>query len=77
MTGSEDMLMRQNNVAGAEEDSKRFYLQYNFPPSCVGETGRVGAVGRREAGHGMLAERALLPIIPSEVSIQYTSYFEG
>lgn len=62
------MLMRQNNVGGAEEESsKRFYLQYNFPPSCVGETGRVGAVGRREAGHGMLAERALLPIIPSEV----------
>lgn len=36
---------------------KRFYLQYTFPPSCVGETGRVGAPGRREVGHGNLAER--------------------
>ena len=36
---------------------KRFYLQYTFPPSCVGETGRVGAPGRREVGHGALAER--------------------
>lgn len=69
------MLMRQNNVGGAEEESsKRFYLQYNFPPSCVGETGRVGGVGRREAGHGMLAERALLPIIPSEVSAMLLSW---
>jgi len=38
-------------------DRKRFYLQYTFPPSCVGETGRVGAPGRREVGHGALAER--------------------
>lgn len=36
---------------------KRFYLQYTFPPSCVGETGRTGGVGRREVGHGNLAER--------------------
>ena len=67
--GSEDMLMRQNNVGGPEEEGggKRFYLQYTFPPSSVGETGRTGFVGRREAGHGSLAERALSPIIPSEV----------
>ena len=38
-------------------EKKRFYLQYTFPPSCVGETGRVGAPGRREVGHGNLAER--------------------
>ena len=36
------------------EDSKRFYLQYTFPPSCVGECGRVGAIGRREIGHGIM-----------------------
>jgi polyribonucleotide nucleotidyltransferase len=39
---------------------KRFYLQYTFPPSCVGETGRVGAPGRREVGHGNLAERYVI-----------------
>ena len=66
------MSMRQDTVGGSDDDSsKRFYLQYNFPPSCVGETGRVGAVGRREAGHGMLAERALAPVIPSEVRNTY------
>lgn len=61
--------MRQNSVGGADEDGggKRFYLQYTFPPSSVGETGRTGFVGRREVGHGSLAERALSPIIPSEV----------
>ena len=50
------------------EDSKdKFFLQYYFPPSSVGETGRVGAPGRREVGHGQLAQRALMPIIPDEV----------
>eukprot|EP00597_Dinobryon_sp_UTEXLB2267_P006313 CAMPEP_0170079124 /NCGR_PEP_ID=MMETSP0019_2-20121128/15589_1 /TAXON_ID=98059 /ORGANISM="Dinobryon sp., Strain UTEXLB2267" /LENGTH=821 /DNA_ID=CAMNT_0010292435 /DNA_START=140 /DNA_END=2602 /DNA_ORIENTATION=+ len=44
--------------------SKRFYLQYRFPPSSVGEVGRVGGVNRREVGHGNLAERALLPSLP-------------
>ena len=44
--------------------SKRFYLQYRFPPSSVGEVGRVGGVNRREVGHGNLAERALIPAIP-------------
>ena len=48
------------------EEAKRFYLQYNFPPSCVGECGRVGGIGRREIGHGNLAERGLIPVIPSE-----------
>ena len=51
------------------EDSKdKFFLQYYFPPSSVGETGRTGAPGRREIGHGQLAQRALTPIIPNEVS---------
>lgn len=64
------MSMIQDNVATTEEEKyQRFYLQYTFPPSSTGETGRVGFVGRREAGHGVLAERALLPIIPSEVYI--------
>jgi polyribonucleotide nucleotidyltransferase len=49
------------------ESLKSFYLQYFFPPSCVGETGRVGGAGRREIGHGNLAERALAPAIPSQV----------
>jgi len=42
------------------------FFQYNFPPSCVGECGRVGAIGRREIGHGNLAERGLMAVIPSE-----------
>jgi len=50
---------------------KKFYLQYTFPPSCVGETGRVGAPSRREVGHGNLAERALLPTIPNETAFPY------
>lgn len=44
---------------------KTFYLQYNFPPSSVGEVGRTGAPGRREVGHGALAEKALRPALPS------------
>merc|ERR1711970_493667 len=43
---------------------KRFYLQYAFPPSSVGETGRTGAPGRREVGHGALAEKALRYALP-------------
>jgi hypothetical protein len=38
-----------------EDENQRFYLQYSFPPSSVGETGRVGGPGRREVGHGNLA----------------------
>merc|ERR1712151_1044240 len=56
---------------------KRFYLQYTFPPSCVGETGRVGAPGRREVGHGNLAERALIPTLPSEEEFPYTIRVES
>ncbi|HEO65926.1 MAG TPA: polyribonucleotide nucleotidyltransferase [Spirochaetes bacterium] len=54
------------------EGSKHFMLHYNFPPFSVGETGRVGGVGRREIGHGNLAERALLPILPDFESFPYT-----
>lgn len=45
--------------------SKNFFLHYEFPPYATGETGRIGPIGRREMGHGALAERGLLPIIPS------------
>ena len=54
------------------EDTKRFMLHYNFPSFSVGETGRYGAPGRREVGHGALGERALLQVIPSEEEFPYT-----
>ncbi len=54
------------------EDSKRFMLHYNFPQFSVGETGRYGAPGRREVGHGALGERALLEVMPSEEEFPYT-----
>jgi polyribonucleotide nucleotidyltransferase len=52
--------------------SKRFILHYNFPPFSVGETRRTGAPGRREIGHGALAERSIEPMIPAEVDFPYT-----
>ena len=54
------------------EDEKRFMLHYNFPAFSVGETGRYGAPGRREIGHGALGERALAQVIPSEDEFPYT-----
>lgn len=54
------------------EDEKRFMLHYNFPQFSVGETGRYGAPGRREVGHGALGERALLQVIPTEEEFPYT-----
>ena len=54
------------------EDSKRYMHHYNFPPYSVGEVRRVGGPGRREIGHGALAERALLPVVPSEADFPYT-----
>ncbi|MBN18782.1 MAG: polyribonucleotide nucleotidyltransferase [Chloroflexi bacterium] len=54
------------------EDQKRFMLHYNFPPYSVGETGRVGSPGRREIGHGALAEKALAPVIPNDKDFPYT-----
>jgi len=56
---------------GGGETSKRFILHYNFPPFSVGETGRTGGASRREIGHGALAERSLVPIIPSENDFRY------
>jgi polyribonucleotide nucleotidyltransferase len=56
---------------GGGVTSKRFILHYNFPPFSVGETGRTGGPGRREIGHGALAERSLEPIVPNETDFRY------
>ena len=53
-------------------EGKRYIHQYNFPPFCTGETGRIGAPKRRELGHGALASRALEPMIPDEDTFPYT-----
>ena len=53
-------------------DNKRYMHHYNFPPFCTGECKRVGGQSRREIGHGALAERALVPVIPSEEEFPYT-----
>jgi polyribonucleotide nucleotidyltransferase len=54
------------------EESKRYIHHYNFPPYSTGEVGRVGSPKRREIGHGALAERALIPVIPLEEEFPYT-----
>ncbi|MBI1308404.1 MAG: polyribonucleotide nucleotidyltransferase [Proteobacteria bacterium] len=54
------------------ESKQRFLLHYNFPPFSVGETGRMGAPGRREVGHGKLAWRAINPLLPSHEQFPYT-----
>jgi polyribonucleotide nucleotidyltransferase len=54
------------------EESKRYIHHYNFPPYSTGETGRVGSPKRREIGHGALAERALIPVVPPEEEFPYT-----
>ncbi|CAA6658594.1 unnamed protein product [Spirodela intermedia] len=74
--GDKQMAQRIDNLVDTEEH-KSFYLQYSFPPSCVGEVGRIGAPSRREIGHGMLAERALEPILPSEENFPYTVRVES
>src|SRR5581483_1717522 len=56
----------------APEDRKRFMHHYNMPPHANGEVGRVGSPKRREIGHGLLAERALLPVVPSKEVFPYT-----
>ncbi|CAH9112522.1 unnamed protein product [Cuscuta epithymum] len=74
--GDRQMAQRIDNIVD-EDEYKRFYLQYSFPPSCVGEVGRMGAPSRREIGHGMLAERALEPILPSNDDFPYTIRVES
>jgi polyribonucleotide nucleotidyltransferase len=66
---SEDM-QRMEDLAG--ESSKRFMLHYNFPPFSVGETGPLRGPGRREIGHGALAERAIIGVLPAEDLFPYT-----
>ncbi len=63
----------EQTIEGMEvEEKKGFFHHYNFPPYCTGETGRLGGPGRREIGHGALAERALLSLIPSKEEFPYT-----
>ena len=54
------------------ESHRRFLMHYNFPPFSVGETSPLRGPGRREIGHGALAERALVPMIPTEEAFPYT-----
>lgn len=54
------------------EEGKRYIHHYNFPPYCTGEVGRLGSPKRREIGHGNLAERALVPVLPAEEDFPYT-----
>ncbi|MEI8066150.1 MAG: polyribonucleotide nucleotidyltransferase [Actinomycetes bacterium] len=63
--------MEQQLDTLSPEDHKRYMHNYNFPPYSVGETGRVGSPKRREIGHGALAERALLPVLPSREEFPY------
>ena len=67
-----DMLKMEQQVDSLSPvNSKRYIHHYNFPPYSTGETGRVGSPKRREIGHGALAERALLPVIPSKEEFPY------
>ncbi|PIR44576.1 MAG: polyribonucleotide nucleotidyltransferase [Candidatus Vogelbacteria bacterium CG10_big_fil_rev_8_21_14_0_10_51_16] len=67
--GPKDSLL----LEGAEENGRRYFMHhYNFPPFSSGETGRMGGTNRRMIGHGALAEKALLPMLPSRESFPYT-----
>lgn len=60
-------------IDSMEEDTKKRYMHhYNFPPFSVGEAGRIGATGRREIGHGALAEKAIEPVLPDKTEYPYT-----
>ena len=68
--GTSDDVQRLENFEG--EKRKTFMLHYNFPPFSVGETGRMTGVGRREVGHGALADRAISAVLPDEAAWPYT-----
>ncbi len=68
--GTTDDSQRLETFEG--EQRKRFMLHYNFPPFSVGETGRMTGVGRREVGHGALAERAITAVLPNETESPYS-----
>jgi polyribonucleotide nucleotidyltransferase len=69
------MAQRYEDLHG--EGNQRFYMQYFFPPFSVGEVGRVGSPGRREIGHGKLAERALMAALPSKEDFPYIIRLES
>ncbi len=73
--GGESMGQRFEDLNG--DGLRRFYLQYSFPPFSVGEVGRSGAPGRREIGHGKLAERALQSVLPTQEQFPYTIRLES
>ena len=73
--GSDSMGQRYEDLNG--EGLQRFYLQYFFPPYSVGEVGRLGMPGRREIGHGKLAERALAATLPQKEKFPYTIRLES
>ncbi|MEI8366211.1 MAG: polyribonucleotide nucleotidyltransferase [Parachlamydiaceae bacterium] len=73
--GGESMAQRFEDLHG--ENSHRFYLHYFFPPFSVGEVGRVGSPGRREVGHGKLAERSLKAMLPSKQEFPYVIRIES
>ena len=66
------LLSEKQTIDGITEQTENRYMHhYNFPPYSVGEAGRMKSPGRREIGHGALAERALLPVLPSEAEFPY------
>lgn len=73
--GGETTAQRYEDLHG--DAYQRFYLQYSFPPFSVGEVGRVGSPGRREVGHGKLAERALTAILPKQEAFPYVIRLES
>lgn len=73
--GGESMAQRYEDLNG--DKYRRFYLQYFFPPFSVGEVGRMGAPGRREVGHGKLAERSLTSILPVQEDFPYVIRLES
>jgi polyribonucleotide nucleotidyltransferase len=73
--GGQDSAQRSESLLG--EHTAHFYLQYMFPPFAVGEVGRIGAPGRREIGHGMLAQRALEPVVPPREVFPYVIRVES
>lgn len=73
--GGETMVQRSEGLDG--ELSNRFYLQYSFPPYSVGEVGRMGSPGRREIGHGKLAEKSLALVMPTQEQFPYVIRLES
>ncbi|MDA8773833.1 polyribonucleotide nucleotidyltransferase [Chlamydiia bacterium] len=74
--GDEDIQQRYETLDN-QDCKKRFNLLYTFPPYCVGEVGRFGAPSRREVGHGKLAERAILPVLPELSVFPYAMRLES